>query len=142
MHLFTICTFPSLHLKCTDLHVCYAVHHRYSLLHGTPVLSKGSLQAPTAVIPHQPTGAFTVEAEGHLNILTGPAGRLCFLHSPHTGISPGISAQGGLSTRLSLSLLKRQKRRHFEFPILKINVFILPGLLRKMFWNKTCFKYI
>lgn len=112
----------------------------YSPLHVVPVLSKGSLQAPTAVIPHQTTVAFTVEAEGHLNILTGSAGRSCFLHSPHTGISPGIFAQGGLSTRLSLSLLKRQKRRDFEFPILKITGFILLGLLRKRFWNKLCFK--
>lgn len=76
----------------------------YSPLHVTPALSKGSLQAPTAVIPHQPTGASTVEAEGHLNILTGPAGKSCFLHSPHTGISPGIFAQGDPSTRWSLSL--------------------------------------
>lgn len=108
----------------------------YSPLHVTPALSKGSLQAPTAVIPHQPTGAFTVEAEGHLNTLTGPAGRSCFLHSPHTGISPGIFAQGGLSMRLSLSPLKRQKRRDFEFPTLEITVFILLGLLRKSFGTK------
>lgn len=81
-----------------------------------------------------------MEAEEHLNILTGPAGRSCFLHSPHTGISPGIFAQGGLSTRWSLSLLKRQKRRDFEFPIPLITVFILPALLRNEFWNKVCFK--
>lgn len=52
-----------------------------------------------------------MEAEVHLNILTGPAGRLCFLHSPHTGTSLGIFAQSGRSKRLSPSLLKTQNRR-------------------------------
>ena len=81
-----------------------------------------------------------MEAEVHLNILTGRAGRLCFLHSPHTGISPGIFAQSGQSKRLSLSLLKRQNKRDFfffckrlEFPILKISVFTLLEFLRKKF---------
>lgn len=56
-----------------------------------------------------------MEAEVHLNILTGPAGRLCFLHSPHTGISLGIFAQSGRSKRLSLSLLETKNRRDICF---------------------------
>lgn len=54
---------------------------------------------------------FTVEAEIHLDTPTVPAGKLCFHHSPHTGIALEIFVLSGQSRKWSQSLFKKKRRQ-------------------------------